>query len=177
MAGKHEKQAAKPALLAAVVVVVLLAGVGIGFFAGGGFSSSEEGGESAQTEQASQLATEQQGDGASDLNSMAVATDYGELLYPEQWGDYLLTSQDWDGENLQVSFSASINDVEIPMFRVTIGNCEDTLVGQLTDGSGTTRDVFMAVFEIEQNDELSSEEQQRVYAMQEDLNYLIDHLE
>jgi hypothetical protein len=34
----------------------------------------------------------------------------------------------------------------------------------------------MSVFEIEPSDMLSDEEQQRLYAMQEDLNYLIDHL-
>ena len=62
------------------------------------------------------------------------------------------------------------------MFQVTIGDSEDALVGELTDSSGTKRNVYMSVVEIEPSEELSEEEQQRVYAMQEDLNYLIDHL-
>ena len=57
-----------------------------------------------------------------------------------------------------------------------IGESEDTEVGELTDDSGAKRAVHMSVFELEEDPNLSSEEQQRVYAMQEDLNYVIDHL-
>ena len=107
---------------------------------------------------------------------VTISTEFGNLYYPEQWSDYLETSQEWENDSLVISFSAKIREVEFPMFQVTIGNSEDALVGELTDSSGTKRNVYMYVVEIEPSEELSEEEQQRVYAMQEDLNYLIDHL-
>ena len=47
----------------------------------------------------------------------------------------------------------------------------------MTDNGGTKRTVYMQVYELEGDSELTATEQNRLYAMQEDLNYLIDHLE
>ena len=49
-------------------------------------------------------------------------------------------------------------------------------MGELTDDSGMKRSVYMNVPELEGLDELSEAEQHQIYAMQEDLNYVIDHL-
>ena len=49
-------------------------------------------------------------------------------------------------------------------------------VGTLTDSAGTSRNVSINVDEIVQDPDLTEGEQNRLYAMQEDLNYLIDNL-
>ena len=114
--------------------------------------------------------------GAKTEDHLVVETEYGDLYYPAQWGEYLSTSQETVGGSLSVVFSAKIGETEYPMFQVTIGESEDTEVGELTDDSGAKRAVHMSVFELEEDPSLSAEEQQRMYAMQEDLNYVIDHL-
>ena len=109
-------------------------------------------------------------------DSMVIETEFGDLYYPAQWSEYVVTSQEASGDSLSVEFAARIGEGEYPMFKVTIGDSEDTEVGELTDDSGTARPVHMSVYELEEAPELSEEEQQRVVAMQEDLNYVIDHL-
>ncbi len=108
--------------------------------------------------------------------ALSVDTSYGTLYYPEQWGEYLLTEESWDAETLQVSFSAQINGTVYPMFQVVVGDSDEVEVGTLTDESGTQRKVYMKVTELEEEDALTDTEQNRLYAMQEDLNYVIDHL-
>lgn len=115
-------------------------------------------------------------DAGETINNIVINTDYGDLYYPEQWSEWLVTEQSKEDESLIVSFSALIDDVEYLMFQVTIGNSDDVEVGEITDHSGTKRTVYMQLIEIEENDELTESEQQRLYAMQEDLNYLIDNL-
>lgn len=107
---------------------------------------------------------------------MTIPTEYGNLYYPEQWSEYLVTDESKEGDSLIVLFSAQINGENYSMFQVSIGESEDTEVGELTDDTGTTRTVYMKVEELEENSNLSANEQQRLYAMQEDLNYVIDHL-
>ncbi len=115
-----------------------------------------------------------QGDERAD--SLVIETEYGDLYYPEQWSEYVTTSQEMTEGSLGVVFSARIGETECPMFKVTIGDSADTEVGTLTDESGTARTVHMSVCELGETPGLSAEEQQRVVAMQEDLNYVIDHL-
>ena len=62
------------------------------------------------------------------------------------------------------------------MFQVVVGDSDEVEVGTLTDESGTQRKVYMKVTELEEEDALTDTEQNRLYAMQEDLNYVIDHL-
>lgn len=109
-------------------------------------------------------------------DSMVIETELGNLYYPAQWSEFVTTRQEALDESLSVEFVAQIGGNEFPMFRVTIGDSEDTEVGVLTDDAGTTRAVHMSVIELEGASGLSSEEQQRMLAMQEDLNYVIDHL-
>lgn len=186
MPGKYEKKQKSSSFFILILVIVLIAGVVIGFLISQRNSSDSISSASAQsgsTEEADQLTDSTQSNPAPESNVVTPAPEYvtistelGDLYYPEQWSDYLETSQEWENDSLVISFSAKIRETEFPMFQVTIGNSEDTLVGELTDSSGTKRNVYMSVVEIEPSEELSEEEQQRVYAMQEDLNYLIDHL-
>ena len=57
-----------------------------------------------------------------------------------------------------------------------IGDDSSEVVGSLTDDTGTQRNVYLHVEELPADSGLEETEQTRFYAMQEDLNYLIDHL-
>ena len=112
-----------------------------------------------------------------ELEESKIETVYGTLYYPKQWEEYMTTEQQENGDTIVVSFVATLHNTSYRLFEVTIGGTEGTAAGELTDAEGTKRTVYMQVYELEGDSELTATEQNRLYAMQEDLNYLIDHLE
>ena len=110
------------------------------------------------------------------VDDFVIKTAYGDLHFPEQWEEYLKVEQAEGDNALTVQFSAKIRDSVIPLFSATIGDETGDIAGTLTAADGTQRTVCIKIGEIPKNDALSASEQQQVYAMQEDLNYLIDHL-
>lgn len=178
MSGKHIAKKSTVIWVIPIILVCLIAGVAVGYFIAGGKETSDEGTTSlagdATVDSESSTSTVAQADSTPEF--ITISTDYGDLYYPEQWNEFLVTEESKEGDSLIVSFSAQINDVTYPMFQVTIGSSDDTEVGELVDSSGTTRTVYMSVTEIENVDELTDSELRRLYAMQEDLNYLIDNL-
>ena len=105
-----------------------------------------------------------------------ISTEYGDLYYPDQWADLINTEQVKAGDTITVSFSTRIDDTSYALFDVTIGGEAGALVGELTDSGGTKRSVYIKTSEIPEDPDLDEGEQNRLYAMQEDLNYLIDNL-
>ncbi|MDI9242490.1 hypothetical protein [Fusibacillus kribbianus] len=112
-----------------------------------------------------------------ELEESKIETAYGTLYYPKQWEEYVTTEQQENGDTIVVSFIATLHNTSYRLFEVTIGGTEGAAAGELTDNGGTKRTVYMQVYELEGDSELTATEQNRLYAMQEDLNYLIDHLE
>ena len=166
---KKKKKRLQIVLISLLVISVLILGAAIGYLI------QDNGKLSSKTEK--QNGSAENADVKDDqMENIVIHTEYGDLYYPEQWSEYLKTEQNRNNESLQVSFSAHLGDRNFPMFQVTIGESEDTEVGELADNSGTKRTVYMNVTELEGMEELSEMEQQQIYAMQEDLNYVIDHL-
>lgn len=112
-----------------------------------------------------------------ELEESKIETVYGTLYYPKQWEEYVTTEQQENGDTIVVSFVATLHNINYRLFEVTIGGTEGAAAGELTDAEGTKRTVYMQVYELEGDSGLTATEQNRLYAMQEDLNYLIDHLE
>lgn len=112
-----------------------------------------------------------------ELEESKIETAYGTLYYPKQWEEYVTTEQQENGDTIVVSFVATLHNTSYRLFEVTIGGTEGAAAGELTDAGGTKRTVYMQVDELEADPALTATEQNRLYAMQEDLNYLIDHLE
>lgn len=107
---------------------------------------------------------------------IVVNTKYGVLYYPDQWTECVQINQSATDNALTVSFDAVINDRQYPLFDVVIGQDDGAEVGQLTDNSGATHTVYLHVDELQKDPSLTDGEQNRLYAMQEDVNYLIDNL-
>ncbi len=108
---------------------------------------------------------------------IVIETEFGVLHYPEQWQEFVNVQQERQGEGITVLFTAQINGTEYPLFDAVIGNGEGVQVGDLTDADGRQRPVFIRMTGLEEDPDLAENEQNRLYAMQEDLNYLIDHLQ
>ena len=108
--------------------------------------------------------------------AMVIETSYGDLYYPEQWKEFLQTEEEQKGEVLVISFRAVIQENTYDLFDVSIGGNEGTIVGQITSKDGTQRAVYIDVADIGEDSRLTEGEQNSLYAMQEDLNYLVDNL-
>ena len=107
---------------------------------------------------------------------IVIGTAYGDLYYPAQWEEFLQVEQsDADG-SVQVAFSGKVDEALYPLFTIIIGSGDGVSAGTLTGGDGTQRSVYVQITEVTGNAALSQIELNRLYAMQEDLNYLIDHL-
>ena len=107
---------------------------------------------------------------------MTVNTAYGDLYYQEQWSEHMLVTQQLDGELLVVAFIAEFNGIQYPLFELMIGADKEESVAQLTDAEGTKRHVAVNFLELGEYPELAEDEQNQLYAMQEDINYIVDNI-
>ena len=157
-------------LVGSILLCVLLAGCSAG--ESGSSSKQQEGTAVEHTAGSVESAPT-----VEELEESKIETAYGTLYYPKQWEEYVTTEQQENGDTIVVSFVATLHNTSYRLFEVTIGGTEGTAAGELTDAEGTKRTVYMQVDELEGDPALTATEQNRLYAMQEDLNYLIDHLE
>lgn len=111
------------------------------------------------------------------LKGIVVATKFGKLYYQDQWEEFMRIAQVEEGNNVTVSFAAEIGDNRYPLFNVIIGRGEGEPVGQITDDQGMQRNVFVYMEDIVGIEELPEGEQNRLFAMQEDINFVIENLE
>lgn len=107
---------------------------------------------------------------------IVVHTDYGDLHYPDRWQEYVTIRQEHNGSTIEVTFETESGDKTYELFRILIGGDGNEVIGSLTDNAGTQRNVYLYVEETAVSTDLDEAEQTRFYAMQEDLNYLIDNL-
>lgn len=107
---------------------------------------------------------------------LVVHTEYGDLHYPDRWQEYVTIWQEQNGSTVTVTFETKSGEESYELFRILIGGDGSDVVGSLTDSTGTQRNVYLYVDTLPEDSGLEEAEQTRFYAMQEDLNYLIDHL-
>lgn len=105
-----------------------------------------------------------------------VHTEYGDLIYHEQWLGFMKTEQKKEGETLTVSFIGEAEGENYYLFDIIIGTSEEAIVGEITDSSGNKRDVYAKFYDLEQYTDVASEDFDRLCAMQEDLNNVINNL-
>lgn len=117
---------------------------------------------------------EQQGELENEV--MEIETSYGTLSYPEQWKDCLDVEQEESEDGVQLIFQAEIEDELYPLFEITIGEGDGEAVGVIQDEDGVSRDVYVKILENEDLEDLSDEEIDRIYAMKEGINDVLDHL-
>lgn len=109
-------------------------------------------------------------------SDFVIQTDYGDLHYPDQWREYVKTIQEKKSDTIKVTFEFEVDKSDYKLFEILIGGDNGEIIGKLTDNNGIQRNVYLRVAELPMNSSLDEAEQNRFYAMQEDLNYLIDNL-
>lgn len=131
-------------------------------------------GQSAQAEQTEQ--TEQTPAAiADDRSAIAVETSCGSLQYPLDWEGLFTTQETETDYGTSVTFSADYDGAPIALFTLNIGGGEGQPVGTLTASDGTERSVNMVISEL-MLEGADADTANRLFAMQEDVNYVIEHL-
>lgn len=105
-----------------------------------------------------------------------ISTKCGTIYVPQKYAEEMETSIE-NGENdCKVTFSAKNGDQAYTLFSLAIGTEDGENVGSLSDENGTQREVYVTVPELEGIDTLPQDEQDRLYAMQEAVNTVIENL-
>lgn len=115
--------------------------------------------------------------GELDPKGIAVDTKFGRLYYQDQWEEFMRVELAESDTYAVVAFEAEIDGVGYPLFHLTIGESDGSPVGQITDGQGAKHDVFVYMEEISGFSSLTETQQNRLFAMQEEINYIIETLE
>lgn len=167
---------------------MMAAGAGLMLAAGlltacAGSKSSEPA--SAETEAQSSISVSAAGetgaDNALDLprdqEDMQVKTKYGTLRYPDQWAEFASADVEESGDAVLVHFKAVFDDQTFPLFDISIGSGQGTEAGKIKGPDGQERSVYVTMNELEGTSGLDQTKKDRLFAMQEDVNYILDNLE
>ena len=112
----------------------------------------------------------------SNPDGILISTKYGDLYYQDQWEDFMNIQVTEKDTCVIVSFTAEIDGVKYPLFQLTVGEGGDEPVGQITDVQGVKHNVFVSMEEISGISNLTEGEQNRLYAMQEEINFILENL-
>lgn len=153
-------------LMSAVLLMSVLAGCG--------GSAGEPGEQEEQIGNVDSAGEENQT--TANLNICTVTTPFGDLYYQEQWSEFMRPEIEQSQEACKVSFRAELNGKLYPLFVVTIGEAEGDPVRQLTDAQGTKRNVYVEVEEFLDVSGLDEGNERLLYAMQEDINFIIENI-
>lgn len=104
-----------------------------------------------------------------------VETPYGTLYYQARWEGTMLTEQTQTDDALCISFIAEMEGVQYRLFSVTIGGTEAN-AGSIADSEGTVRNVFVAMEELGDLSALTDAQRDILYAMQEEINFVINKI-
>lgn len=112
-----------------------------------------------------------------EMTYSSVKTPYGELKYQNRWADAMFAEQTEDGENVIVSFKAKINEETYQLFDLTIGELEEEPAAEMKDSKGNVKNIYVYMYEVIPGPDMSEEDLDQVYAMQEEINSILSFLQ
>lgn len=102
---------------------------------------------------------------------LLILTPYGSLHFPVMWEECLETEQ--PGEDVLEFYCALPEHENILLFTLRFGTEDGNIAAAITAPDGTVTDVSLTVAPLEFDDTWTPQEQDLVFAMQEDMNYLL----
>ena len=115
---------------------------------------------------------QQEGEAEDPAKLSEIHTDFGTLYIPQEYEQLLKTETDGN----TVMFSAEQDGKTYALFDLSIGAEAGQLAGTLTDKRGTSRDVYVTVYDLGDISELAQDKQDQLYAMQEAVNVVVENL-
>lgn len=107
---------------------------------------------------------------------MVIKTKYGKIYYPKRWHHQLKIEQELDNHFLKIHFYALFQTQQILLFQLTIGDIAGDSIGELKDSQGVVRQVFVDMHSLNELPDLTDQQKEQCYAMQDDINELLKHL-
>lgn len=110
--------------------------------------------------------------------TMVISTDRGDLYYSDEWEGLVNVAQETVGDTLVATFTTDVEGQTIGLFKVFIDGTESDgfAAGSLTDAEGNKHSVFIQVDDHSNMEGLDASTQDRIYAMTDGVNTLIEHL-
>ncbi len=116
--------------------------------------------------------------GCGKSDDIVIKTSLGKLHYPKKWEKSVKFKVDDKEENSTVTFRGRVDENYYDLFSAVIEESEgENPVGQLTGPDKTKRNVYIILNDLEKEVGLDEDSLYQLYEMQEDINYLIEHLE
>lgn len=132
--------------------------------------------ETLDSQIAAESSSEKEPEEQKDIERIAIETQFGTLYYQEQWREFMRVELAGDSSCVTVDFEAEINGVRYPLFQVSLGQADGDPVKQIADAQGATHNVYVSVYEMGEHPMLTEGEQNRLYAMQEEINYVLENI-
>lgn len=101
-----------------------------------------------------------------------INTGFGTLYIPQKYEQLLKAEADSD----TIKFITEQDGKTYTLFNLRIGKEFGQLAGTLTDKRGTSRDVYVTVYDLGDISELAQDKQDQLYAMQEAVNVVVENL-
>ena len=106
-----------------------------------------------------------------------ISTPYGPLYYPEKWKEFVRI-EETEATEYKLQFWALIDGHEEQhLFDIVYEGKGENFLGYIHDKNGDKVSVHMECFDINISEEWSKEQKEQLFAMQEDVNYIIDRLQ
>ncbi len=119
-----------------------------------------------------QILTETQPLSEIPAEKMEIETPYGTLYYPAEHQSDLNVVQEDVNESYYVRFMTNMENTEQILFELVFSGESGELLGSL----GTTN-VYLNVFDLQMEDSWSEESKNKIYAMQEGLNSVVESIQ
>lgn len=126
---------------------------------------------------AAAFAWKEKTDAVAATEPVSFETDYGELLYPQEWGDRVQVETE-AGDDYSVSsfFFVMSDGTNVPLFDVSFGRQDGAYLGEIQTKDGTLVPVFIRSYSLREEEKWVQDDINTYYAMQEDVNFLIGKL-
>lgn len=108
--------------------------------------------------------------------AIRIPTAYEDLYFPAKWKDVLQTSESAGQIDTVTFWMLRDNAEQILLFSLSFGDEDGLLVGTILDENGRAIPVTLTMEEAPSMDGWSQEEMDQMYAMKDDVNYLISKL-
>lgn len=106
---------------------------------------------------------------------LSIETEYGVLNYPAKWKHCLSTEQI---NEYMLEFRCCIPDRDpVLLFTVLLHSEDGDIISSITDENGVQTALSIWIAELELDENWTDAERDMIYAMQEDMNYLLDALQ
>lgn len=104
---------------------------------------------------------------------VCIETQYCTLYFPGQWNQYLIIKENDDA----IGFYAEVGSVEEQyLFTISFGNMKSDFLGKILTKDEAEVDVYVDIAKIVPETSWNQDEMSIIYAMQEEINYVISNL-